>query len=376
MNIGIDAKALSRQWTGISYNCLNVLECISKNNTEDEFYLYSNKDFNLPFDMPSNFHKRIIKSKKGTTLIRYKLKKHLINDKIDVFWGPDHCVPKKSKHYKTVLTINDLAILRFKGISTKLNTIYVKFFLKKIAKGANKILAISNATKEDVINFFKIDADKIKVIYIGESSYQETNNSISQQMIETQMAKFKVTDKYMLFVSSIEPRKNIINIVKAFNAYKEKTNNPIKLVLVGGKGWNNDEIYKTINESPYTNDIIVTGYVTDLEKEVFYRNAEFLIFPSLYEGFGIPILEAMSVGLPVITTNGSGMKEVGGDIAFYVDDPLSVDQIENKIELVINLTNDEKKKIKENSILRSKGFSKKESAKETIETIKSLIIGE
>lgn len=369
MNIGIDAKAISRQWTGISYYCIDVLKYISQTDKENNYYLYSNKDFELPFDMPNNFHKRIIKSKRGTSLIRYKLKKHLLIDEINVFWGPDHCIPKKSKHYKTVLTIHDLAILRFKGISTKLNTLYIKFFLKKIAKGADKILTVSNSTKSDIIQFFKIQENKINVIYIRGNSYSIDNTTISKNEVVNQMNKYSIDSKYMLFVGSIEPRKNIVNIIKSFNEYKKKSNSSIKLVLVGGKGWNNDSIYNEIDNSPFKKDIVVTGYVSNLEKEIFYRSAEFLIFPSLFEGFGIPILEAMSVGLPVITTNGSGMKEVGGDVAFYVNNPSSVSEITSTIEEVINLSYEEKCNIKNASVLRANCFTSNNFAKETLNTI-------
>lgn len=364
MKIGIDVKCLSRRWTGISIYCADIIKNLSRLDDKNQYFLYSNKPVELDFALPQNFTLKIYSSKSGTFFVRTKLKKILIKDKIDVFWGPDHCLPKKSKHYKTILTVHDLAILRFRGISTKLNTLYIKMFLKKMCKEATKIIAVSQTTKDDIKKFYNI-SDKVDVVYAGDSPYRGKEIEYSTETVNATMDKYKINSQYMLFVSTIEPRKNIINIIKAFNEFKAE-DSKLKLVLVGGLGWNIKKFLYEINTSKYKSDIIMTGYVSALEKEILYRNALFLIFPSLYEGFGLPVLEAMSVGLPVITSNCSGMKEVADGIGFMVDNPNNYIEIYQQIKKVCQLTELEKKDIYNDSIIRANEYTREKSAKKIL----------
>lgn len=370
MKIGIDVKCLSRRWTGISIYCADIIKNLSIIDNENQYILYSNKPFKLDFSLPKNFQIKIFNAKSGTIFVRTKLKKILINDKIDVFWGPDHCLPKKSRHYKTILTVHDLAILRFKNISTKLNTFYIKMFLKKMCKEATKIIAVSQTTKADIKKFYNI-FDKVEVVYAGDSPYRDKKVEYEIEDVDNTMDKYNINGKYMLFVSTIEPRKNIVNIIRAFNRYRED-GSEIKLVLVGGLGWKTKKILFEIDSSPYKNDIIMTGYVSSVEKEILYRNAQFLIFPSLYEGFGLPILEAMSVGLPVVTSNCSGMKEVADEIGFMVDDPLNYLQIYEQMKKVSNLNELEKKDIYDKSIAKAREFTRMKSATQILKIINEI----
>ncbi len=367
MNIGIDVKCLARNYTGISIYCADIIKYLTLIDNKNYYILYSNKEVKLDFELPSNFKLKIVNSKKGTIFVRYKLKKILIKDKIDIFWGPDHCIPLKSKHYKTFLTVHDLAILQYKKISTVRNTFWIKFFLNKMCREATKILAVSNTTKDDIKKFYHI-YNKVEVVYAGDSPYRNKEKSYSIEQQDNILNKFGIDNKYMLFVSTIEPRKNVINIVKAFNIFKED-NNEYKLVLAGSIGWRADSILEEINNSKYKKDIILTDYVSSLEKEVLYRNANFLVFPSLYEGFGIPLLEAMSIGIPVLTSNVSGMKEVAHDIGFMVDDPLDYKEIASKMSCITKLTLEEINNIKKKSIERSYEFTRENSARQIVDLI-------
>ncbi len=367
MNIGIDAKCLARNYTGISVYCADIIRNLSLIDSKNNYILYSNKPIKIDFELPSNFKIKIIASKKGTIFVRYKLKKILIKDKIDIFWGPDHCIPRKSKHYQTFLTVHDLAILQFKKISTVRNTFWIKFFLKKMCKEATKILAVSNTTKEDIKKFYHID-NKVEVVYAGDSPYRNKEITYTKEESDNILNKFGIDKKYMLFVSTIEPRKNVLNIVKAFNIFKD-TNNDYKLVLAGGIGWRVESILEEIKNSKYKEDIILTGYVDPLEKEVLYRNANFFVFPSLYEGFGIPLLEAMSVGLPVLTSNISGMKEVAYDLGFMVDNPLDYEDIANKMSCISKLSMEQINDIKNKSIERANEFTREKSARQIVSLI-------
>lgn len=372
MNIGIDAKTFSKRKTGIAIYLQDILKYFSEHDKENKYFLYSNKEIHLDFELGPNFKVCYYKAKIASLGIYFKLRKRLIKDKIDVFWGPEHILPKKSKFYRMIVTIHDLAFLKFKGICTYNNIIIQKMFARKSCKNADRVIAISNATKNDIMRFFKIRNEKISVIYNGISTYQYfTLNESNNYRIHEVKRKYEISNNYFLFVSTIEPRKNIINIVKGFEIYKKETNSSDKLVLMGGMGWKTGPIMSTIKNSQYNKDIILTGYVSNEEKESLYRNAKALIFPSLYEGFGIPILEAYSVGIPVITSNISAMPEVGGEWAYYVDNPKDFNEIGEKMILVSYLLNQNRIDINK-LIEQSKKFSKDKCSLETFKAITRL----
>ncbi len=328
MIIGIDAKVLTRTKTGIGKYLLEILQYLNANDKENTYILYANKPLELDFALSERFSVRIYKARIGSLGVRYKLPKLLKADKVDVFWGPDHFIPKKGG-YKRVLTVHDLALFRFKRVSSRFNTLLMKLYLKRMCKEADRIIAISNATKDDLQSLFKIPESKITVVYNGAKPYAyewEIGEAEQAKIAQAVREKYGVTGEYFLFVGTLEPRKNILNIVKAFNAFKQR-GYAHKLVLVGDMGWRSENLKELLNTVECKADILLTGFVDKEEKEYLYRNARLFVFPSLYEGFGLPIIEAMSVGTLVLTSNVSAMPEVGGDSAFYVQDPYDAQEI-------------------------------------------------
>ncbi len=368
MNIGIDARALSYSKAGIGTYLSEVLEYIAGNDDCNRYYLYTNKDIDCE-GLDERFVIRKYKSKIGTFGLRYIVPKMIKEDKIDVFWGPEHVLPKKEDDIKYVLTIHDLALFRLKKTAALYNEIINKIYCKKSAEQADSIIAISNSTKNDLVHLFGINPNKIPVIYNGVSlyPYSYVATRVSNSEFEPLSDKFGINQQYFLFVGTIEPRKNLVNAVKAFNLFKSKTGSPYKYVIAGGKGWRDKKIHQEIENSPYKNDIILTGYVSSKEKELLYRNALCLLFPSLYEGFGLPIIESLSVGTPVITSNVSAMPEVGGDVCEYVD-PLNVANIS---DAMVSMVNDWKNgKVDESKLVnQSKKFNKNDFARLTYEAI-------
>lgn len=332
MVIGIDAKTLSKRKTGIAFYVQNIIKHLNDIDEKNTYILYSNRKLDIPFPLKDNFKIKYYKAKIASIAIYYKLPKILKRDKVDLFWGPEHILPKKSKHYKTVVTIHDLAFAKFKGICTFNNIIIQGLFAKKSCRIADKIIAVSNSTKQDIVDLYKIKQDKVVVIYNGESPYTYSEELKGTEKYLSFCKKFGIDRKYLLFVGVIEPRKNIINMVSAFEHYKDKYNSDIKFVIAGGAGWKYEPIFKKINESKYHSDIILTGYISGEEKENLYRNATALMFVSLYEGLGLPILEALSVGVPVITSNVSSMPEVGGDCCYFVNNPADCVEIFKALE--------------------------------------------
>lgn len=371
MKVGIDAKSLARRYTGVSVYVCEVIRHLSEIDHEDEFYLYSNKDIIIDFELPRNFHIKKYRALTGTLGLLINLPSLLKKDGIDVFWGPEHCLPLGRQPFKRVVTFLDLAAFSNYKLGTRYNYLIQRLIAVPSMKCADRIMAISESTKRDVGKY--VSLDKIDVIYCGESPYKLEVDNVKDKEKKDICEKYRISkDGFFLFVGSIEPRKNIITIVDGFNKYKSKHSNNHKLVIAGGLGWRYNDILKKIEESPFKEDIIQTGYCSNKEKEFFYRNCISLVFPSVYEGFGYPILEAMSVGKPVITSNVSSMPEVGGDVAFYLNDINNGRELCLLMEKVSSLSEEEKQRISCKSIERSKLFSRRECAVKTLEILKGV----
>jgi len=293
-------------------------------------------------------------------------------DQIDVFWGTQHCLPKRNKHSKNirfVLTIHDLAIKKLKTVGSLKNTIIQKLFLKKSLLNADKIIAISEATKKDIIEFYRIKEEKIDVIYNG-TNFSE-GKDLSEEEERKIQEKFKIKDTpFLFFLSTIEPRKNIPTLIKAFNYIKSKEKTELKLILAGGLGWKYEEVIKLFEASEFKNDIIMPGYISKEEKKYLYDNAKVFVYPSLYEGFGLPILEAMSNSCLVLTANNSSLPEVGGDASYYYEDVLDYKELGDKILEVININSEEKIERIEKGLNQVKKFTWASCATDTIKRFK------
>lgn len=241
--------------------------------------------------------------------------------------------------------------------------------LKQSIKRADKIITISDFSKERIMFHYGVCEDKIAVVPCGYRS-DVFHNNYSVKEIETGKKKYNINSDYFLYLGTLEPRKNIERLVKAYSLLKQGKNKIPKLVLAGGKGWLYDNIFKLVNELDLIDYVIFTGYVDDKDVPLLMNGAAAFCFPSLYEGFGMPPLEAMACGTPVITSNTSSLPEVVGDAAILVN-PLSVDDISNAIKLV---TKDDKlrQQLSEKGLVQCQKFSWEKSAKLFLETINNL----
>lgn len=369
MRIGIDARLfVGKNYTGIARSVDEVLKCWEKKYPMHEFYLFSGKKISLNRSLPNNWHvidaPWIIDSSKLWSF--FKLPKIIKYLELDIYWGTNYVLPRKNRRTKYVVTVYDLALFKFQGIGAFKNTMRVKTLTKAACENANKIIAISKATADDIQEILNIPENKIVVSYCGGLSGERINSKSEINPI------LMTENKFFLFISTIEPRKNIINIVKGFEDYIDRTKEKHNLVLAGKKGWRCDEIYETIENSKYRDRIIMPGYISDDDKEYLMRNAIAFVYPSLYEGFGIPIIEAFSYELPVITSNVSSMPEVGGDVALYVD-PYSVSDISMALEKMANMSDVDRMELKKGMKERVAYFSWEKNAEEIMTTFENLV---
>ena len=324
---------------GLREVCITFFKYGKKNNTDDEFYLFSFKPICFDIsDYPDNWH-LIIKEapiNTGAVWSRMILPGLLINNGIQAYWGTNYTLPPKLSSIRMVLTIYDLAIMHFKGIGKVKTELSLKLFGKANCIKADSIIAISMATKEDITRIWNISPDKIIVSYCGGPQKIDKDVVLASSSKNNEHV-IPELGEYFLFIGTIEPRKNIVSIIRAFEEFCDNTCKNMKLVLCGKRGWYCESVYEAIEHSKYKSKIVVLGYINDSTKEQLLKNAKAFVYPSLYEGFGIPILEAMEYNLPVITCRVSSLPEVAGDAAFYIDNPKDIKQLANIMNDVLEL---------------------------------------
>jgi len=351
MKIGIDAsRAFFKKRTGIEEYSYQVIRHLRGKLKNHQVFLYLKKGQVVDFKLPSNWQIKVIGLKYFWTQLALSLE--MLFHSVDVLFVPAHIIPWIVAR-KTIVVIHGLEYEFCQGAYSFWEKLYMRFFIKRSVKRTSKVIAVSKNTKQDLINLYKVNSQKIQVVYegIAENFYAPVDNS--QSVSE---------DPYLLFLGRIEERKNVTGIIRAFEIIKEKYHLPHKLFLVGKPGYGYQAIEKKIKNSKFKDEIFEAGYVSDKEKESFLEQADVFLFPTFYEGFGLPILEAQSLGVPVITSDNSSMPEVAGDGGVLVDpnNHKAIAEAVNRLFLDKNFRNDIIRKGYENT----KRFSWEKCAEE------------
>ena len=319
MKIGFEAKRAFQNFTGLGNYARFVIKTLSENQPRNQYFIYApkavkNPQTNFLFDLKNVF----VRTAPIKFLKLYWRSKGIIEDlkkdKIELFHGLSHEIPigLKKANIKSVVTIHDLIYLRYPQ--------YFKWFDRKIydykfrsaCKNADKIIAISEQTKRDIVHFFGTDINKIEVIYQGCDAVFTIKVSANQKTKIKQ--KYNLADDFLLCVGSIEIRKNQLLILKALNLLPQKIN----LVLVGKQTEYVEIINDFIIKHKLENRVNILFNISFQDLSTIYQLAKIFIYPSRFEGFGIPILEALNSGVPVIATTGSCLEEAGGPASMYV----------------------------------------------------------
>ena len=374
MRIGFDISAQSLPRSGMGQYQYHLLKHLLKIDHNNFYHLYAfnfrNRQRFKEIRFPAKNYKiqalpipqRLIIS--WWMMMRKPYLDQLIK-KCDVHHLSEICIPPFKKT-KTVAFIHDLTTILFPKHHKKSNVFLHSKRFKRIHK-VDAVLTNSESTKKDIIQHLKIKPEKIFVTYLGaDDRFRPMNES----EVESVLQKYNLKKPYILFVGTLEPRKNVETLVSAFDQLKKKHQIPHQLVLVGQKGWLYKNIFKAIESSPNKTDIRHTDYVSDADLPALINGAEVFSYPSFYEGFGLPVLEAMQCGTPVITSNISSMPEVGGEACLYIN-PESTDELAEKIYSVINNDNLQKD-LSEKGIERAKFFSWEKCAKETLKVYETI----
>ncbi|MEW6608866.1 MAG: glycosyltransferase family 1 protein [bacterium] len=376
MKIALDATYAgqsSSQKGGVYQYIFHLVQALSEVDKENEYLLFFSFFRNKHRQTTDEFYSLFKKAGYGRkdcripSLIwkRLQFPIELFTGKIDLFHGLFDYVPRMLSG-KSIVTIHDLAYLRRPEFLGSKRVKWKQKETPRSAKQAEAIITISNFSKNDLVNFLGISQEKIFVIPHG----------VSPDFVPTKekriLAKYKIKRNYILFVGVLQPSKNIVRLIEAFYELKQSEHIGHQLVIVGQKGWLYDEIYKRCLELRLENDIIFTGEIPHNELPGLYSGADVFVLPSQFESFGIPVLEAMACGTPVVTSNTCALPETAGDAAILVK-PDSVHEIAGGIYQVLS-DNNLQASLRQKGFAHAKKFTWENTAKMTLEVYRKGIL--
>jgi glycosyltransferase involved in cell wall biosynthesis len=370
MIIGIDgSRAFLKERTGIEEYSYQVIKHLINELRNDQVVLYIRSGQKINFALPKNWKIKIISWPYFWTQIGLSLE--MLLHPVDALFIPAHIVPLFSAK-KTVVTMHGLEYEFVPEAYPLWERIYMRFAIKKSCRRAEKIIAVSENTKKDLVKLYKVPEEKISVIYegyvIASEAKQSNNKNEIATVVRGELPRNDSGERHLLFIGRLEERKNIIGIIQAFEILKEKYKIPHKLILAGKPGFNYKKIQSYLSRLSYKSDIILPGFISEEEKRELLKNAEVFLFPTFYEGFGLPILEAQNAGVSVVASIEASIPEVAGDSAILVD-PKNPQEIAEAIYKLItnkNLREDMIKKGLENT----KRFSWKKCASQIAKVLK------
>lgn len=347
MRIGVESSILiRRQKTGVAFYGYNLLRALASAAPDDQLFLcymqfLGKAGIDLGIKSPNTYPRRIrfFPSKLYNALDHFAVPPPidlLAMLRTDVFLFPNFFIWPLWLTRRSVVVVHDLSYIETPEFLVARNRKYLSRRVPQSARRATHVIAISENTKQELIRHHNIDPHKISVILpaIDHTKYRPANNS----QMEAVRKKYGITKDYLLYFGTIEPRKNIAGILGAYKLLPKALQGKYQLVLAGGKGWLDQEIESLATTMP-TGSLVRTGYVDEGDEPLLYNGATLFVFPSHYEGWGMPIIEAMACGTPVLTARNSSLPEAGGAAASYIDSP-DAESISNRI---VSLLADPKK---------------------------------
>lgn len=332
MRIGIDIRCLADgKRTGVGEYAFRVLEGIFESDKENEYVLFFNSW------KKSAFNPAVFKKYPNVEIKIFRFPNKLLNflfwylrwphaDRMiggaDVFFMPNLNLIALSRGVKLVLTVHDLSFEYYpETFSWKRRLWHAFVNMPKLCRRADKIIAVSESTRDDIVGYYKVPESKITVVYSGAADSFRPIDRNDPSLLAVK-EKYDLPYRFILFLGTIEPRKNVRSLVRAYNKMREE-NHPemgkYKLVIAGGPGWREKKTISEIEKSPYRKDIVLTGFISEKDKPYLYNLASLFVYPSFFEGFGFPVLEAMKCKIPVVTSNSSSLPEIVADAGIMVD---------------------------------------------------------
>ncbi len=315
MKIAIDIRDAVKQKTGKGWYVFNMVRELLNLDRENTYILYSNSKKN-PFADFENARLKFVED--SAAKWHFRVLKDLKEEKVDLFYAPtSYIIPAFApKNLRVVITVHDLVAFLYPSTHNTKAMIVERLTLKRALKKASDVFVVSENTKKDLLKKFKFREQRIHITPCAAS--QVFSEPVSEEDLDAFKKEKNLPDNFLLAVGTLEPRKNLPTLIKSFVNVK-KWHPEYKLVIVGKKGWKYDQIESTLKKFQMEKEVIFPGYLKDEDLRKMYKLAKVFVFPSLYEGFGIPPLEAMASGCPIISSNRASMPEVVGDAGILID---------------------------------------------------------
>ncbi len=365
MIIAVNTRFLLKdKLEGYGYFTREVFLRMAIDHPEHQFVFIFDRPYHLDYVFPSNVQTLVVTPPaRHPILWKYwydiRLPQLLKKIRADVFVSPDGYCSLLTK-LPQCMVVHDLGFLHYPAAYKKSHLVYLKHYTPRFIRKSVRVATVSQFSKDDIIKQYHTNPSKIDVVY---SAVKENFGPLNQEEQEKTRNQYTDGKAYFIYAGAIQPRKNLINLLKAFSIFKKRQRSNMKLVLAGRMAWKNDEFLQLLSTYKYRDDVVLTGYIDEKELAALVASAYALVYPSFFEGFGVPVLEAMTSGVPALTSQNSSMQEIGGDAGLYFD-PSSHEDMAEKLMLIYK---DEQ--LRNNMVEKGLGMAKKFSWKHTSELL-------
>jgi len=378
MNVLIDAVAIRRNKAGVGVYAKSLIEeLIRIPNGPHLFILAQNDDPDLDFSDHANVTMIRVPAKLFRKLpLRFLLEQAvlpfvLLRRRIDVLHSLHYSFPLVRFGTKQVVTLHDMTFFNMPEVHVRTKVFYFRAFIRAAARFAHNVIFVSHSTMRDCVRRLGPLRGGGEVIHLGKNDAFRPDLDASQARRVRE--KYGIHGEYVLYVGTIEPRKNLVRLVSAFAEVSGRYPG-LLLVIAGNKGWMYEDLMETVRNTRMESKVIFTGFVPEMEKPFLIASAKVFAYPSLYEGFGMPVLEALACGIPTLTSRVSSMPEVAGDAALLID-PMNTAELSLALDRL--LSDDAlREKLKQKALLQSAKFTWAKAAEMTLRVYESALRGE
>lgn len=366
LRVGIDIHSIGSKKGGNETYYRELVRGLETVPSHHDFILYYTNSASLPACCQSGrFTRQLVRPSPRALRIPFGFPWRMRKDKLDVFHAQYIVPPFPS--CKTVVSIFDLAHERYPDFFHPLEGCALRTLVRWSAKRADRIVTVSNFSARDLIEIYGVKPENVTVVYLAASD--EFRPMDYESCLEYVGKRYGLTSPYILYAGRLQARKNLVRLVEAYSRLRRKGVEE-KLVLVGKQDWQADTILECVRKNKLESDVMFLGYVPGEDLPYLYNAAKLFVFPSIFEGFGLPVVESMACGTPTITSQGSSLQEIVGDAALLVD-PLSVDSIADAMEKVLQDAA-LRKSLGEKGLIRSREFSYRAAAEKTLAVYESV----
>lgn len=369
MNIFIDGNTLENRKAGIGHYTYNLIcELVGVLGESDELSVRMRRKLLDKTGKPD------IEGVSLLPVTEYKFTKYLPFSPawmkgFDLYHQPNY-VPHAFSG-KTVITIHDMSHRIFPQYHPRRRVMILRAFESRLRQ-ADRIITDSEHARQEIMELLRVPEERVEVIYLGAASHYRPMN-ISEKQLKDLQFRYNLPEQFLLYVGTLEPRKNLERLIEAYYLYRqEEPASELKLVLAGGKGWLYESIFSRVEELHLQQEVIFTGYVDSDDLPCLYNMAMAFVYPSLYEGFGLPPLEAMSCGTPVISSNAASIPEVVGEAGILID-PCQINDLAEAIFRVAESAS-LREEMSRQGLERARGFSWKKCAVETLQVYRDCML--